>query len=196
MGADSSIVGADAVAARLAEICEAKQIPYAIGGALAFGVWGLPRGTMDVDVNMFIDEADLTVACDALRALGCEVDEARVRAQVARGGMFDVHLGLMRIDVFIPSIPFSSEAANTKRRGIVGGREVWVLSAEAIAVFKLLFFRSKDIVDLERLIGVQQERLDCAYIRKHIVEMMGEDDERVKRWDALWQEHGPEAQPQ
>ncbi len=38
---------------------------------------------------------------------------------------------------------------------------------------------------------MQQERLDYAYVRRHIVEMMGEDDERVKRWDALWQEHGP-----
>lgn len=59
------------------------------------------------------------------------------------------------------------------------------LSAESLAVFKLLFFRPKDIVDLQRLIAVQGERLDTNYVRRHLVEMMGEDDERVGKWDEL-----------
>jgi hypothetical protein len=52
-------------------------------------------------------------------------------------------------------------------------------------VFKLLFARSKDFADLERLVSVQGERLDHAYIRRWIVEMMGEDDDRVTRWDHI-----------
>ena len=43
-------------------------------------------------------------------------------------------------------------------------------------LFKLLFFRGKDIVDLERLVATQQDRLDHAYVRRWIVEMMGEED--------------------
>ena len=46
-------------------------------------------------------------------------------------------------------------------------------AAEAIAVFKLLFFRGKDRVDMERLVAVHPE-LDRAYIRGWIVKMMGE----------------------
>jgi hypothetical protein len=60
-----------------------------------------------------------------------------------------------------------------------------ILSAEALAVFKLLFFRPKDIADLQRLIGVRGAALDVRYVRAHIAAMMGEDDERVARWDAL-----------
>jgi hypothetical protein len=60
----------------------------------------------------------------------------------------------------------------------------WFLSAEAIAVFKLLFFRGKDVVDLQRLIAVGPE-LDRTYIRRWIVELMGEDDERTRMWDQL-----------
>lgn len=41
------------------------------------------------------------------------------------------------------------------------------------------------LVDLERLVAVQGSKLDRAYVRVKVVEMMGEGDERVARWDAL-----------
>ena len=50
---------------------------------------------------------------------------------------------------------------------------------------KLLFFRGKDLVDLERLVAVQGAKLDSGYVRRHLVEMMGEDDVRVAKWDEL-----------
>jgi hypothetical protein len=87
--------------------------------------------------------------------------------------------------VFLPSIPFAHEAHRTRIRVTDdSGWSGWFLSAEAIAVFKLLFFRGKDVVDLERLAAVRPE-LDCAYVRRWIVDMMGEDDERTRRWDAI-----------
>jgi len=46
-------------------------------------------------------------------------------------------------------------------------------------------FRPKDIADLQRLIGVRGAALDVRYVRAHIAAMMGEDDERIARWDAL-----------
>lgn len=55
---------------------------------------------------------------------------------------------------------------------------------EALAVFKMLFFRPKDLLDLERLLAVAPE-LDRPYVRNELVAMMGEDDVRVARWDAL-----------
>ena len=57
-------------------------------------------------------------------------------------------------------------------------------------LFKLLFFRGKDIVDLERLVATQQDRLDHAYVRRWIVEMMGEEDARTKTWDDLVRRFG------
>ena len=47
------------VARRLADRLDENGIPYAIGGALALGVWGAPRNTVDVDISVFVDPADL-----------------------------------------------------------------------------------------------------------------------------------------
>jgi hypothetical protein len=122
---------------------------------------------------------------DALEAAGIEVDRSRCAREATARGMFIVHLGMYRIDAFTPSIEFSWEALCTRVEQPIEGENVWFLSAEALAVFKLLFFRAKDIVDLQRLLDVQGERLDRAYVRQWLVRMMGNDDDRVRRWDEL-----------
>lgn len=57
--------------------------------------------------------------------------------------------------------------------------------SEDIAVLKLLFFRGKDMVDVERLLALQGANLDRSYIRHWVVDAMGEEDERVDAWDRL-----------
>jgi hypothetical protein len=171
----------------LARAFDTHHIPYALGGALAYGIWGIPRATLDVDVNVFIEQHELTKLATALASLGIVVDIQRLESESAAKGMSVVWFGPYRVDLFTPSIEFSREAERTRRWIDIEGERTCFLSAESIAVFKLLFFRAKDIVDLERLIEVQGPALDCAYVRKELVGMMGEDDERVRRWDELSQ---------
>jgi hypothetical protein len=173
----------------IARAFAAAGIPYALGGALAYGVWGIPRATLDVDVNVFVEDAELERVADALRSLGITVDSERLKRDSAAKGMSVVQFGAYRVDLFTPSIPFSREAERTRREVPIEGQAVDFLSAEALAVFKLLFFRPKDIVDLERLIAVQGSALDSAYVRRELAAMMGEEDERVQRWDALLRSH-------
>ncbi len=172
-------------AQRIADALEAAQVPYAIGGALALAIAGVPRGTADVDINVFVAGDRLEALIDSLSLLGIQIDKAAAVEGTRRDGMFVGRWDGMRIDVFLPSIPFSHEAERTRVQVTdENGWSGWFLSAEALTVFKLLFFRGKDIVDLERLVAVRQE-LDHSYVRRWIVEMMGEDDDRVRRWDDL-----------
>jgi hypothetical protein len=169
----------------IASALERAGLPYAIGGALALAIAGVPRGTADVDINVFVDLGHTAEVVAVLKQLGVVLDEAAAVERARRDGMFVGRWEGMRIDVFLPSIPFSDEAARTRIR--VTDETGWsgsFLSAEALTVFKLLFFRGKDMVDLERLVAVRSE-LDHAYVRRWIVDMMGDADERVKRWDDI-----------
>lgn len=169
----------------LASALEAAGIPYAIGGALALAIAGVPRGTADVDINVFVGEQRLDEVIGTLVAQGVEVNRPDATARAHRDGMFIGRWDGMRIDVFLPSIPFAREAATTRIQIVDDtGWSGWFLSAEAICVFKLLFFRGKDLVDLERLVAVRPE-LDVAYVRRWIVDMMGEDDARTRRWEEI-----------
>jgi hypothetical protein len=183
--------GAAEAAQQIADALEAAGLSYAIGGALALAIAGVPRGTADVDVNVFVPEARVSEVIEALRPLGIDIDPGAALSRARRDGMFVGRWDGMRIDVFLPSIPFSDEAERTRIRVTDADNwSGWFLAAEALAVFKLLFFRGKDVVDLERLIAVRPE-LDRDYVRRWIVEMMGEDDERTRRWDDIVARHGP-----
>jgi hypothetical protein len=172
-------------AQRIADSLEESQVPYAIGGALALAIAGVPRGTADVDLNVFVPESRVGEAIAALTRVGVDIDTQTATEHARAQGMFIGRWEGMRIDVFLPSIDFSWEAERTRIRVTdESGWSGWFLSAEAITVFKLLFFRGKDVVDLERLIAVRPE-LDRGYVRRWIVEMMGEDDERTRTWDQL-----------
>lgn len=168
----------------LAETLERHAMPYCLGGAIAYGQYGIPRATKDVDINVFLEPDALTPLIVILQDLGLRFP-ADPAGDAAREGLVVAHWNGYRIDIFTPSIPFSREAERTKTYFQFDDRGAWFLAVEALCVFKLLFFRGKDLVDLERLLAVMGPQIDIAYVRHHIADMMGETDERTHAWDRL-----------
>ncbi len=152
---------------------------------MALGQYSIPRATNDVDVNVFLRPEHLQPVFAALCELGVAVDSERAIAEAQDKGMFVVFLHGFRVDLFTPSIEFSWQAEQTRKRFTVDGKSAWFLSAEALCVLKLLFFRSKDVADLERLLAVMGSSLDANFVRAAIVDMMGIDDPRTVTWDRL-----------
>jgi len=90
------------------------------------------------------------------------------------------------VDLFFLSIPLHDSARERTVEVTLAGAPLPILSAEDLIVFKLLFFRGKDIVDVERMLALQGGALDRSYVRRWLVDCVGEDDERVQRLDALF----------
>ena len=173
-----------ATAQRVAKALENANVPYAIGGAIALTMHGIVRATRDVDVNAFCSMAEVPQVLEALRKAGCALDAAKASAEAQQEGWFTAWDGAIRVDVFVPSIDFSWEAKDTRVQLDFLGEPMWFLSAETLCVFKLLFFRTKDLADLEQLV-MGSRTLDRGTVRTKIAALMGEDDERVRAWDAV-----------
>ena len=170
-------------AVHFASALQIAGIPHAIGGAIAYGFFGAARGTHDVDINLFVPGDAATAALDALIAAGLEIDEPLALATAAeRGDARGVFQGLP-VDLFFNSIPVHDRAATRTREVTLHAVRIRVLSPEDTAVFKMLFFRGKDLVDIERLLGIMQGTLDHAYVRDALIEVVGEGDYRTKKWD-------------
>ena len=61
------------VAERIAMELERRGQDYALGGAIALGYWAQPRGTLDVDITLFVP-ADRPSECVwLLQEIGCEL---------------------------------------------------------------------------------------------------------------------------
>jgi hypothetical protein len=89
----------------LASALDEAGVPNALGGALALAAWGVPRATVDVDINVFVEDAALDRVLDVLaRTLGAPIDRAAAKRDHAANGMFVVTSSAgIRIDVFTPS---------------------------------------------------------------------------------------------
>ena len=160
---------------------DAAGIPHAIGGAIALGYCTLePRGTRDVDVNVFIGPER---ARDVFAALPAGVEFSGVLLEQAeRDGQVRLRWGITPIDLFLSVLPFHDHVAAHLREVPFEGRTIPVLDCMALAVFKAMFDRPRDWVDIEAM--VEARALDLEEARRWVVEMVGEDA-RAEKLSAL-----------
>ena len=175
------------LARRLADALDAEDLSYAIGGALALGHYAPPRATVDVDLNVFIavpEEIGRLQAC--LRTCGFEPDDASaVERTAVEDGQFRGRIQGMRLDVFVPAIDLYASLERGRRQVSFAGRPGWIVGPGDLATLKMLFFRRKDLADVEALVRAQGSGLDRAAIRARLAELVGDEDERVREWDAI-----------
>ena len=176
------------VAARLADRFDEDGLPYAIGGALALGAWGVPRTTSDVDMAVFVGEVELDRVIEAVERAGAMVDGNEARRLVARAGFLRAQMGRTRVDLFLAHHPWHTEM-KSRRQSLAtpDGRQRWFLSAEDTALAKLLYARPKDVQDLERLLAVQAERIDLSYLRHWLPLMVSPGDARLNLLEEIVQ---------
>ena len=167
------------VAAWLAGRFEEDGIEYAIGGALALGAHGIPRMTDDADFAVYVEPDALDRFFDSLERAGCLFDRRRAQAEAERISLVRVRCGRVGVDFFISFHPHHHEALKRRvRLPGVDARDHWFLSAEDLAVHKLLLLRPKDVADLERLFAARGADLDAAYVRRWIHAITPEPDPR------------------
>ena len=172
-------------ARRLADVLDEDQLPYAIGGALALGVWGAPRATKDVDITIFTRTDELPRVLDSVERAGIMIDRAAAARGVAQLGLCKGRLGRIIVDIFISEHPQYADMFQRRRKITdAAGGSLWFISAEDLALHKLIFGRDKDVTDLETLLAVRTE-LDLAYVRSWLVQMVPEGDRRIGLLDDL-----------
>jgi hypothetical protein len=64
---------------------------------------------------------------------------------------------------------------------------IW--DAETLCVFKMMFFRRKDLTDVEAILLAQGEALDRQWIETSLVDLYGQRDPRINQWRELVAEH-------
>ena len=105
------------VAEHLADRLDEEALPYALGGALALGVWGVPRTTQDVGVAIFASDAELEKVLTAFERAGALFDRPAVARSVTSAGFFVAELGGTRIDAFLAHHPWHVEMQARRGRG-------------------------------------------------------------------------------
>jgi hypothetical protein len=160
------------------EALKARSLPHAFGGAIALAYCvEEPRGTRDLDVNVFVDAANAEKVFAALPN-GVVADEEDVQA-VKRDGQTRVFWDGVPIDVFLNNLPLHEEVANGIVWVSLQGREVPVLDCASLVIFKSFFDRTKDWADIEAVALVTPEDVSSAL--ETVKDLVGEGDPAYRR---------------
>ena len=65
----------------------------------------------------------------------------------------------------------------------IGHAFVW--DAETLCVFKMMFFRRKDLTDIESILLAQGASLDRPWVEKSLIDLYGQRDPRIGQWREL-----------
>jgi hypothetical protein len=179
------------VAERLAGALDERGQEYALGGAIALAYWAQPRGTLDVDLTLFLPKDKPSEVIWILQDIGCEVNVSEAILSLREHTFCRGELDGYRVDVFLPMAPFYDQARVRRRRVVLGQRTASVWDAETLTVFKMMFFRRKDLADVEAILHEQKAAFDRAWVREQLVELYGVRDPRITQWDELCQENAP-----
>lgn len=157
-------------------------LAHAFGGAIALAYCvEEPRGTRDLDVNIFVD------ASEAESVLASMPEKVRVRkkdiAKVKRDGQARLDWDGTPIDVFLNNLPLHDAVAASVVWVRLEGRDAPVLDCASLAIFKAFFDRTKDWADLEAIAEATPEDIEEAAAT--IAELVGEDDPAVRRLESL-----------
>lgn len=156
---------------------ELAAVPHAFGGAIALAYCTQePRGTRDIDVNIFLQAAGADVALDAMPS--DVVITSDDRRDIRRDGQARLMWGETPVDVFFTTHEFHSGAASEVRTVPFEGRQIPVLGCTALMVFKAMFSRTQDWADIEEMLAAGiggREALG------HLEQLLGPDDPSTRR---------------
>jgi hypothetical protein len=158
------------------------RLPHAFGGAIALAYCtSEPRGTRDVDVNVFVapDRADAVAA-----ALPDDVVVGANDLELLhRDGQARLWWDDTPIDVFLDVHDFHRQVSKEIRDVPFEGRSIPVLSCDALAVFKAFFNRTRDWADIEAML--EADALDGDRVLGTVVRLLGIDDPATTRLRSL-----------
>jgi hypothetical protein len=136
-------------------------LPHAIGGAIALSIYGAPRDTVDIDVNVFV---------------GPE------RRPEVRAALEPLHLDGNPVHVFYSHDPLHEEMARKVHEVPYADATIPLVAPEHLVIRKTLLDRPKDWPDIEALLRANPD-LDLAEIETWVRRLA--DDDRVTKLQEL-----------
>lgn len=158
------------------------QLAHAFGGAIALAYCTEePRGTRDLDVNIFSDPRN---AAKVLADLPSEVAVERGHVETAeRDGQVRVWWEDTPIDVFLNVHTLHERFSMEIRWVSFEDRTIPVLGCTALILFKALFNRTKDWADIEEMVSAKAG--DISQAIDWLSSLLGPKDQIVSRLESL-----------
>jgi hypothetical protein len=159
-------------------------VPHAFGGALSLAYHAEPRGTVDIDINVFVPDDRFREVAAPLAKLGVAVGDPAVEELVHRDGQVRVWWDDTPVDLFFAYDAFHYAAAAARQVVPFATTSIPILSADHLIVCKAVFNRGKDWIDIDAMVAAETP-IDVAEVLRWVGRIAGDDDPRYERIAAV-----------
>jgi len=159
-----------------------QAVPHAFGGAIALAYCTEePRGTRDLDVNVFVPPGDAAAVLAALPAGVAFSDDDRRRIEL--DGQTRLWWDDTPVDLFFDVHDFHRTVSAGIRQVSFMDRRVPVLACTDLVVFKAMFNRTKDWADIEEMVAAGT--VDAERALGWLIRLLGASDEATLQLAAM-----------
>ena len=154
------------------------SVPHAFGGAIALAYCTQEqRATSDLDLNVFVPAAR---SGSVLKVLPAEIRiEAKARQDLRKRGQARLWWDDNPVDLFFNNHAFHDSAAGRIREVPFEATSIPILDCTDLLVFKALFARPKDWIDIAAMIAA--DSIDVPYATRWLGELVGTESSAYRR---------------
>lgn len=147
----------------------AQKIKYVILGGVAVSIYGEPRLTADIDVNIIFDKTKINEFLKKAKKYGFYPSLPNVRKIANETGIMPISLKkgniTAKIDIIIAENILEYTAIKRGRKKKIGSLRARFISAEDLVIHKIASSRPRDFEDLKGILIRQKGKIDIAYIQ-------------------------------
>ena len=148
-------------------ILNRSSVSYAIIGAVASGILGRPRATLDLDILVGGGSQGLTKISSLLERSGAEKSESFLEANpMLRGIMIRMRIGSIHVDLIRSRDRHDQTTLRRRRMVSAFGTKVWLPKPEDLILLKMKTGRDRDLSDCIGIFEAQKDQLDPNYLRR------------------------------
>jgi len=173
----------------LAEVFEARRVPYALIGGIAVGYRSLYRNTEDIDLLLSVPQLVLPAVLEDLKARGFDLDLPKVIREWSAHGITAFRFRGLQVDWLKPLLPCVQEVIDTATEEKWLAVPVRVATVEGLIVMKTFAMRLQDQVDISRLLAANRGLLDIEHVRSTLHACLPDDDPRLAELEDLIRQH-------
>jgi hypothetical protein len=153
------------------DLLQQAKVSYMIIGALAVGIWGRPRTTLDVDIIVLTKGSDLQgLAWEAVKKAFVVDQEWAARNPMIRDTQLRLVHRSLPVDLMLPRDQHDRDALRRRRRKRWRARSLWFVAPEDLILQKLKVGRPRDFEDALSVWQEQRKKIDkrhlCRWARR------------------------------
>jgi hypothetical protein len=137
---------------------EKNGIEYAVCGGLALTIHGFPRATFDIDVLIreeSLESAYQIAAKKGFDIKGLDMSFKERAVEIRRVSKIDEDGEVLSLDLLLVT-PKVEDVWESREKLNLQAQDLWIVSHTGLIKMKELAGRPKDLIDIERLLGNEE----------------------------------------